>query len=255
VGLPFADPTNTGQWAQDLLASLGDPETNTNIGYIEEWESHESPSGFGYNPLGTEQSAKGSTDANSAGVQAFDSWLSGIQATDATLNNGRNNALEADLSLGDASLSMFSAAQAQGSWATGAEKEINSLGTPQTFQYGGVQGEQAGVKGIASVPADSSAGAHSWFGSILTLGGHLPGGGVITDVTTAPEKAASAAVSGVFGPVAKWVEEGAADVAFIGFGMLLVVVGLIVTFKGSTEDVVDTSPAPVKAAAAAAVAT
>jgi hypothetical protein len=242
VTLPFPNPTNSGQWAEDELTILGDPLTKTNVGYIEAWIPHESPSGFGYNPLGTEQTAPGSIHApgNSATVQAFQSWLSGLNATAKTFTGDAANAqLLADLKNGHASLAQLSAAQsvAGSSWATGGEKTISALGTSQPFTYGGDHGLTYGAKGIASGPGDSNAtpapGAHSWFGTILTLGGHLPGGGTITDVTTAPEKA----VSGVFGPILRVIEEGAADVTFIGFGLILVTIGLVVTFKGSGSSI------------------
>ena len=58
----------------------------------------------------------------------------------------------------------------------------------------------------------------------------------------------------VFGPVAKWIEEGAADVTFVGFGLLLIVVGLVVTFKGGPSSDVAGSAGVAKDAAAAAVA-
>lgn len=266
--LPYADPTNSGQWAQDLLSILpnpetgkiGDPLTAQNVGYIEAWVPHESPSGFGYNPLGTEETAPGSIHApgNSATVQAFQSWLSGLTATAATFTGDKANAqLLADLGNGHASLAQLAAAQSVpgSSWATGGEKTISQLGTSQPFQYGGDHGLIFGAAGIASAPGDtgaaatgSKAGAHSWFGSILTLGGHLPGGGVITDVTNAPESIAKSVASSVFGPLVGWIEEGAADVTFIAFGLLLVVIGLTVTFKGGNsvnlQELAPSSPAP-----------
>lgn len=235
MALPYADPTNTGQWAHDLLSALGDPQTASNVGYIEAWEQRESPSGYGYNPLGTEETAKGSTNANSAGVQAFRSWLSGLNATVATFKGDpANQPLELALSEGNASLGTLAGAQAGGSWATGAEKDINALGTPHAFTYGGAQGEVPGAVGIAAVSGDTQPNGHTFLSTVLSLGGHLPGGGVESAIPDNPSSITKSLASSVFGPVAGWIEEGAADVTFIGFGLLLIVIGLVVTFKDTS---------------------
>lgn len=226
--LPYANPTNSAQWAKDLLTQLGDPLSTTNVGYIEAWISLESPSGYGYNPLGTEQGAPGSTNANSAGVQAFTSWAQGLSATVATLYNyAGNSQLLAALKRGNASLAQLGAAQAQGSWKTGAEPGISALGTSQPFSYGGVQGEQKGASGVAT--SKGAPNPTGWFGQWIEPYTPYPGAvGVVHGVESIPSKI----VSGVFGPLVKWIEAGAADVTFVGFGLLLVVIGLVVTFKG-----------------------
>ena len=41
-----------------------------------------------------------------------------------------------------------------------------------------------------------------------------------------------------------WIEKGAADVTFVVFGLTLVVIGLVVTFKGGGEGINLTSVAP-----------
>jgi hypothetical protein len=257
MGLPYADPTNSGQWAQDLLSSLGDPETASNIGYIEAWEQHESPSGFGYNPLGTEETSPGSIHApgNTASVQAFDSWYSGLNATVRTFTGDAGNAnLEKDLASGDASLAQLSKDQTQGSWATGGESAIASLGTSTNFLYGGAYGLVAGAKGVASTPGDVLDPSP---GVKFPLAPESPDplkypGEIFGDTAQTASGVAKKLASSVFGPLTGWIEEGAADVTFVGFGLVLVVIGLIVTFKGGGDSSVD--PAPVKDAAVAAVA-
>lgn len=255
MGLPYADPTNSGQWAQDLLSILpnpttgkvGDPLTPQNIGYIEAWIPHESPSGFGYNPLGTEQTAPGSIHApgNSATVQAFRSWLSGLNATAATFTGDKANAqLLAALGNGHASLAQLSAAQSVpgSSWATGGEKTISQLGTSTNFVYGGDHGLVFGAKGVASVAGDAGAAKSGspnptgWFGQwVEPLTPYPAAVDVVHGVASIPGKV----VSGVFGPVVKWIEEGAADVTFIGFGLILVVIGLQVALKGGSSPTIN----------------
>lgn len=230
--LPFASPTNTGQWAQDLLTALGDPLTQSNIGYLEAWQHAESPSGYGYNPLGTEQTAPGSTNANSAGVQAFQSWAQGISATVATFTGyAGNSKLLALLKKGNATTAQLDAAQRQGSWATGGESSIAGPGTSTAFTYGGLQGEQLNAKGYATGGSGVTAIQKGLQQELQQAGSGLNPSQDLSNI-------GSNVVSGVFGPVAKWIEKGAADVTFIGFGLLLIIVGLSVTFHSETQDVV-----------------
>lgn len=237
MALPYPNPTNTGEWAHDLLSELGAPQTPSNVGYIEAWEHLESPSGFGYNPLGDETGAPGSIHApgNSASVQAYQSWLSGLNTTAYNLTSLPQNAgIVTDLKSGDATLAELSAAQSQGGWKGGLEQEINRLGSSTPFTYGGASGIQQGAPGVATKPTDTPAPAagHTLLSTIFTLGGHLPGGGVISKVPDSPSTIASSIIS----PLTSWIEQGAADVTFVGFGLLLVTIGLIVTFKSGGGD-------------------
>ena len=171
IALPFPNPTDTGQWAKDLLTGAGDPLTPTDVGYMEAWEARESPSGYGYNPLGTEETAPGSIIApgNTATVQAFTSWRQGIAATLDTFSaNPKNGQLLADLHTGNASLAQLSADQAipGASWATGGESSISTLGTPTAFKYGGKFGL---VPNAPGVPGDQTT-------SLKLIGPYSPGG-------------------------------------------------------------------------------
>jgi hypothetical protein len=236
--LPYPSPTNTGEWAKDFLADLGDPLSASNVGYVEAWENVESPSGYGYNPLGTKELESGSSDANAAGVQAYRSWAQGLLASVTTLKaDPANVTLEADLAQGDASLAQLSAAQAVpgASWATGDEPGISALGSSTPFHYGGAQGEQPGVAGIAAKTGDPTGLLGQYVTGPLKWLNNLTGGDTgATGLVNAAPDAVNAAAKSVLSPLFSWVEAGAADVTFIGFGLILIVVGLIVTFKDTS---------------------
>lgn len=234
--LPYPSPTNTGEWAKDLLTELGDPLTASNVSYLESWQAAESPSGYGYNPLGTKQTEAGSVNANSAGVQAFKSWAQGLQATVTTFTAyAGNSALLSRLHQGNATVAQLDAAQASGSWATGAEPHLSGQGSSTPFTYGGSMGEQPGASGVAT----ASGGGIDWnpLHYIAGIGGPHPvsPSGAVSAVEGIPGDI----VSGIFGPITGWIEKGAADVTFIGFGLLLIVIGLVVTFKSETQSVVE----------------
>ena len=250
-GLPFPNPTSTGQWSKDLLTLLGDPLTASNVGYVNAWQNVESPSGFGYNPLGTEQTAPGSIHApgNKATVQAFSSWSSGLSATVATFKGYAGNAnLLNLLHRGNATPAQLSQAQRQGSWATGSEPGISGPAASTPFKYGGAHGLSPHAPGVAGKPNPTG-----WFGqwvepilqnpvplpgvTKLPGGSTTPGGGVISN-------AAGAALSPITGPfksVISWAEKGAADFTFVLFGLVLIGVGLFVTFSHQAEEAAGTA--------------
>src|SRR5262249_2216526 len=78
-------------WEVSLLQALGMPVTKANVQSVVSWEAAEGGNWQNtatYNPLNTTQAEPGSAPMNSVGVQAYDSWSSGLQATVATLHNG-----------------------------------------------------------------------------------------------------------------------------------------------------------------------
>jgi len=239
--LPYANPTNTSQWAKDFLTSLGAPSTASNVGYVEAWQAQESPSGYGYNPLGSTENPPfgGAVNVNSSGVKAYQSWAQGLAAVDQMITSqSRNTPLLEALRSGIAGFATLSTAQAQGSWASANEKNISAPGTSTPFTYGGSQGLVKGAPGVAG----GGPGVLGQVGHVLNpVGTNFLGSG--TAANTA-KSAVSGLTSGIFGPLVSWLEKGAADVTFVGFGLMLVIVGLVVTFKGGSQIDVQSSPSP-----------
>jgi hypothetical protein len=88
---PINDPKG---FAVNLLKSLGDPVTDANVNSIVAWEKREGGhwnNSAHYNPLNTTQREAGSSSMNSVGVQSYNSWDQGLQATVKTLHNGYYN--------------------------------------------------------------------------------------------------------------------------------------------------------------------
>lgn len=244
----LGDPTNTGEWAQSFLSLLGDPLTTSNIDYVEAWEAAESPTGYGYNPLGTEETEPGSQvvpqDVGTGySVQAFKSLSSGLLASVATvLGNPANSKLIAALKTGSSTTAELSKAQSApgASWATGNEPDITQsstgYGVSTAFTYGGKLGETPG--------AAPTAGVVTGVGPI-NLAYTNPAGAVISVVGDATGAVTKSLASSIFGPLFGWVEEGAADITFVGFGLLLILIGLAITFKGEEGAAPDAAAAAV----------
>lgn len=98
---------NPTQWAQAILAQIGAPETSSNVNFLTSWAAQEGGNWNNtakYNPLNTTQQEQGSSvmgGGNSAGVQAYNSWSQGNDATVKTLE-GYQSIMSALMS-GDAS--------------------------------------------------------------------------------------------------------------------------------------------------------
>lgn len=87
-----------------------------------------------YNPLNTEDSAPGSSNCNSVGVQDFPSWQEGVQTIAGTLQNGYYNDILADLKA-SADPSTTGTDIANSPWGTGqlALECINDAKDSSTF--------------------------------------------------------------------------------------------------------------------------
>lgn len=108
-------------WARAVLRADGLPRTPCDVGALTAWEAAEGGHWHNtaqYNPLDTTQPEPGSQSMNSAGVQAYPSWQEGLQATLATLNNGRYSAIISALQAGDNAQQVADTVSAS-SWGTG----------------------------------------------------------------------------------------------------------------------------------------
>ena len=163
---PYSEPSDTEEWAQDFLYGLGAPEEQglyggpTETAYVEQWEANESPSGYGYNPLGETQPEPNATDVpgNPAGVKEYTSWGEGLQAVYDNLDTYPPDAnLAAELGSGDASVQELDAAQASGGWNTNPNDVNNpGTGTNEPFTFTGT--ESGTVQGFGNVAAAGGGG-------------------------------------------------------------------------------------------------
>ena len=223
---PYAEPSDTEQWAQDFLYGIGAPKSQGLYGgpsetaYVEDWEHAESPSGWGYNPLGTEQPEPGSfTDPQNAAqggsVQDFTSWGQGLQAQYDTLANNPGNAtLVGDLKAGNTPASELNYAQQSGSWKTGAETNLSGAPDNTPFTFSGGAGTVQGY-GNAAAPGSPSAG------------GAVPGWLKAIDVLQT--KGANSGTI-IYGSIENTIVKVAVDLGFGAVGFLFLAGGLIVLF-------------------------
>lgn len=153
--------TTTGNFATDLLTTLGLPTTAQNIAAINAWHQAEGGNAS-FNPLNTTQGASGASDYNSVGVKNYTSYQQGVQATAQTLTNGHYanilNALKAGndaqavasavgASPWGTSGSLMSKVLAQGGATIGTAPSGSKSGTTDVYQS----------PVISQIPADPSA--------------------------------------------------------------------------------------------------
>ena len=94
MSLSWINQINTPtEWAQAQLAYMHLPVTQSNIDFLVSWAAREGgnwENTANYNPLNTTQREAGSSvmgGGNTAGVQSYQDWSQGLQATAATLAN------------------------------------------------------------------------------------------------------------------------------------------------------------------------
>lgn len=232
----FPTPANTVQWADDFLLSISAPQTPANVAFVSSWENAESGTGYGYNPLGSEQREPGSTNANSAGVQGYTSWAEGIAATDSIIGQKNNQTLLATLQsgLGTNATLRYAVESAPSSWDTGDSAGVATSGATK-FLYGGANGMTRGAPAVSG--QDNSPWAHikSALGLTQANANNVPAS------TSAADQAVNSAAAkanplNYISDIEQWAEKGAADVTFVVFGLLLVLIGLVVTFKSQAEE-------------------
>ncbi|HEY3833247.1 MAG TPA: hypothetical protein VGO03_13205 [Acidimicrobiia bacterium] len=105
------------QFANDVLSALGAPQTAQNVQAIVAWAQAEGTKAAN-NPLATTESAPGATSFNSVGVKNYPTYAEGVQATVATLTNGRYSNILAALADGSSAQNVAQAI-AHSPWGTG----------------------------------------------------------------------------------------------------------------------------------------
>lgn len=142
-------------WARAVLNQMGLPNTQSNIDFLVSWAAAEGgnwDNAAQFNPLNTTYRMPGSTvmsGGNSAGVQSYQSWYQGIQATISTLDN-YSQIVDA-LRAGDAMSADQSGQMADdlSRWSGGGYTSIG-----QNTSYGGT----TGGGGVGGVGGGTSAG-------------------------------------------------------------------------------------------------
>ncbi len=104
-------------FAQDVLSSIGAQATPENIRGIKAWALAEGTAAAN-NPLATTRHDANTTDFNSVGVKNYPSYAEGVEATAATLKNGRYQNILAAFADGS-SAERIAAAVANSPWGTG----------------------------------------------------------------------------------------------------------------------------------------
>jgi hypothetical protein len=236
--LPYPNPTSSSEWAKDLLAELGDPTNNAtsvqNIERVIGAESGGNQAGFlrDNNPfnLNTYTSPHASLPGGvivsefGINVQTFPNVQAGLAATASQIE--QDPALSRALATG-ASPSAFGTALSSSAWKSEGYANASKFPTLEPFTGSSKPGSTPNPTGLLG---QYVTGPLKW---INNLGGGTTGrAGPVEGAITSGQ---NAVVSGVFGPIAKWLEAGAADVTFIGFGLALVVIGLVVSFKGGSD--------------------
>ena len=148
--------------AKALLAHNGWPQTQSNINFLTAWYAQEGGNWHNnakYNPWNTTLMTTGTTGMiNNAGVQAYNSWRSGISATSQTLNNGYP-AIVSALQKGNATQQLATNAAVQRDlqkWVAGP----GGVGTTSAQQYVTsiqvIAGDPKALAAVNASPADAN---------------------------------------------------------------------------------------------------
>lgn len=147
-------------WQKLVLQGVGAPSTPENIKYINAWAQAEGGSAAN-NPFNTTEPGYHTTGSyNSVGVKNYATPMDGINATIATLKNGRYGAILGALSKGNSAMA-DAQAEATTPWGTGALIE-KVLGGPVSSTAGNV--DPSDLKGVttsglgAATPQNADSG-------------------------------------------------------------------------------------------------
>jgi len=219
VAVPYANPTNRVQWARDILATLGDPQTASNETFVESWIAKESGSSYAgtngsirYNPLNTTQPEPGSVGAGSQGnIASYPTVAEGLAGTAAALDNGYYGSIDAALEAGTAAQANASGALAGNlsTWGTGP---VPTDSTP------------AGSTSTSTGPASTSSST----GSPQTTS-------IVGDITDPLGSIISGVASGSVGKIVPGVESFLLSLVFVGAALGLILLGVTRLFPGATR--------------------
>lgn len=159
-----------------VLASLGLPVTTDNLRALYSVEQLEGANDR-YNPINVIQPEPGSTDFNSVGVQAYDSFDTGVEGTATLLQGSAWNGVRAALAQGNSISDVLSAFQGvyagwdpgvkfptgSGVWRTQATRDVGPDGGSLASQIGNMNGTPS-PDDAATLTSDStsSSGGSSW---------------------------------------------------------------------------------------------
>jgi len=224
VAVPYANPTNRVQWARDILATLGDPQTASNETFVESWIAKESGSSYAgtngsirYNPLNTTQPEPGSVGAGAQGnIASYPTVAEGLAGTAAALDNGYYGSIDAALEAG-------TAAQANASGALAGN--LSTWGT--------------GPVPTGSTPAGSTSTGSTSTGSASTSTSSGTGEpqttSIVGDITDPLGSIISGVASGSVGKIVPGVESFLLSLVFVGAALGLILLGVTRLFPGATR--------------------
>jgi hypothetical protein len=185
--MPFAVPTDLGEWAADIEFSGGFPQSDTNA--LVAWGAAEGGSfkNTGYaNVLNTTLKEPGSTPINSVGVQSFaipgdtqaQDWETGIQADLDTIDQSNMADIKTALAGGNASQTLPTAL-AKDPWGTNASTVAQLLGeSPSDQQALATEQATSGGGGPNAQLASINANPFDLFGIPQTVLGGAASAGI-----------------------------------------------------------------------------
>lgn len=140
-------------WQTDILSALSAPTTANNVSKMTAWNACEGnkTGGSGLpinNPFNTTLSYGGGVSVNSAGVKAYPSWQTGVQATVNTLASGRYSGVVTNLR-NDGTGTQFAAAVGNSGWGTSGSCIAGALGkSASSVQPGGGTGTTVNASNV-----------------------------------------------------------------------------------------------------------
>lgn len=134
-------------WWHDILSGISAPDDAVNRDNLNAWQACEGATAA-YNPFNTTEPWPGATDYNSVGVKNYPSYLAGVSATIATLENGNYPNILAALR-SSAKRSVFAGAVGSSPWGTSGACIGGASGV--TPPPGGAPGPPGIVKGVAII--------------------------------------------------------------------------------------------------------